>query len=182
MRQTERSRWPKGVVYRLRATVVAAALLLTLAGAAREALGAVKILARSGAWAAIGGIADDGKRTCGVASWDQNRLVSIKHFAGRSFWAAQLTNLAWNRPSGTKARGFVQFIFPDRRVLTHLATYYGNTLQFLIYPVELPILETELRRSPSMLLMILPGQETWRLDLSGVADALARMEQCDAGR
>jgi hypothetical protein len=138
----------------------------------------ITVLGTFGSWQAFGGLAEDGKRVCGLSeSGNDGRSFQIKYFDGNESLVIQVFKFVWSIPKGTAIAATVQFgKFSPWQVP---ARGYGNFMEFYVPMTQLPQFTLEFRAADKFNLTFLTGNEgAWTGLLTGSGAAMDRMYRC----
>ena len=138
----------------------------------------VVTVARYGAWQAYSGVADDGKRVCGIGETGADgRTFNIKYFEGANNFEIVIGKPAWAIPAGIHADVAITF---DRATPWRGSARGSGIYLFLSLPLErlLPF-EAEFKQAYSMIVSFPGGSEApWRGNLSGSTAISGQMAEC----
>ena len=162
----------------MRRSVLVLSLLAGGAGGALPARAEVVNTAREGMWVAYGGVANDGKRVCGIGeTGTDGRTFQIKYFENAQSFEIVIGKPGWAIPPGTQAEIAITF---DRSSPWRGMAKGNGLLLFLSLPMtRLVAFEAEFKAAYSMIVSFPGGTEApWRGDLTGSTAIAGHMARC----
>lgn len=153
------------------------ALAVVLAGFPAVATD-LRNLGTYGGWQAYGGLAEDGKRVCGIEErGNDGRSIHFKYFDGDDYLTAQIFKDAWSIPKNTSIPMQMQFGAFSPWTIPGLGI--GKLIEFRIDSKQLPQFTLEFRAASDYSLTFMNGTEgSWSGSLSGSGAAIDRLLQC----
>jgi hypothetical protein len=159
------------------ALLTASAALLGLLLAPGDTVAQTRTIDTRGAWAAYGGLSDDGTPVCGLRALGNDRQLHLKYFRGETHLVVQAFRESWAVPDGVSVP--VRMTIDGLFRLDAEATGRGTLVEWTIASHVLADFEPAFRAGFSMELVFPEGSETgWRANLRGSNATLRAFVSC----